>query len=610
MAGLLGLWAGAAMGQTIYVQKIANSSVGAASAGEVHVIYPVLYKGQRPPMPMWQTVVFGENIANMNYKDYPDTGANPDGDWDVEGFFCRGFVSKAQDSATCNVWGRGDWNTNGSWSNVTLGTDDGQTSGGSAPFTVDSSLHAYATALGAFAYIDVTVPATWGRGEGVIDYQMGAKVSLSPYTQNFQITAQMRPNGGSALDFRNIPLNGRGAVSANYNWDANNQINEVRPWLPDGRVTNAPYTSAPGGNRNLTLELLRNLDPGVYRITITKIVDSTHYATIGRIRVRRVSSALLDPSAANTVDWFKEYARIGSGFQAPGPYSWYYGGNSSYMLAIADSGSTHFFGGGAHGNMNATSASFQVQSTPGGNWTSLGNTVHAGDTLQTDSPNAWHGPYYGVKLVQAAKLDIDSSTNASYFADVDETFLIDQDGMHVTMNFTWTGQSSPFNNVNSGSYVAMYQANTGSYIPKGAYTTLNPYNATHIRFGQLLAADEFAITGAPHSKYDVRARVHKFDLVEGCEQRNVGREFVYTWNNAVNTLPGYSAGTSKHFIGGAGGTKTYVSITNSRNVSAAEVWTVKFDAYYAERNYSEFAPTRDWRREGSIMPRPLGLGLP
>ena len=527
---------------TICGQACAQCYVRRVSATEVHFLCPARYYRSVPLLPLWQAYIFRSGVGLMS--------ANA---WTLTGHYCTSFVRTDRDTDVTRVYGRDNWTlaTPSRWTDATLGSDDGETSGGPEPFTIPSNEFKRTSAQDESAWIDVIVPDGWDGASIDMSWYYAAEIATG-----WQIDCTRRENGSPPDSAIACALNGRGIWNAVGNvFDGRHRC--VRMWNAAGQFLTSPVmTQAP------SVELLRNLSPGTYRIQLTKLSGSSNVMGVGRVRVRRHFNSGVLPGADHVAEYFCELQR--SVDERPGPFGQEEA--SSITFAMGD-GST-FSGGTAHGGEVQSSITWEADG--GGGFASLGDPATGGTALGDLPDGGFAGPFAGLRLSIAGAL---SPHNADYT----EAYELRGDQLRCRMTFDFV--RSLYLDVH---YIGMALQNTSGYRPLAADGLTQPYDPSHIEFVGALGA-EYPLDGTSHSGFFTPTRAIKYNRLEGAEQRNVGRWFLinFDWQNPVHMTGGnYIYTHLRTWV--APTRKSYATQAYSYFVRSGTHWLSGFDMAYTE----------------------------
>ena len=322
-------------------------------ASEYRIYQPVAYQGITPTLPLWQVHVLRKSLLNTGQVYIGEV-------WGWTAPYCCAFT---RTTATTYRIGYGapdggnviqDWiqyDRNGNASDLaddwqststTFGVDDGE---GPSDSTRHARTDSGASSNGCYAEITVVVPSDWA---GATLDMNAAFDSLNNTPGAARFTLYYNDSG----TYRQIPLNGRGAMSNQWGLNGTNlaiaSLRYVQVWDVNG-TTDMAQTA---GDCNCNLEMARHLKPGTYKLRTTLLVAAKRI-NCGRVRLHREDRNII-PTDTDAFEYFSEYATdISSSPLRPGPTlaNW----SSSLDLEIKHNSDSQYANGPNYGFNRQTS---------------------------------------------------------------------------------------------------------------------------------------------------------------------------------------------------------------------------------------------------------------
>ncbi len=490
----------------------------------------LLYNGARPTLPLWQVDVVREDhmladgfawtgVFLASVTSLEDVASN----WTV--------VDKAAWTyyeADGTSLGTGDPTSSAEWIESDVLGDDLQTAG-----VLSSKSYRTITAGGKAEY-EFTITAN----------EVGAFVDLQMlmWGVNFGDT-----HIGIMKDGVAFALNGRGVDPGEIYLDAPFiSWTKHQPWDANGDTVDEHQPTS----SNYPMEILRNLEAGTYKITLTQNLPSGtgRRCGPGRLRIRKNQTEIM-PDDANRQLWFAEYT-INAAYIFAGPFL--HSNTTSDVVAMLKQG-LGFVGGPAHGE--------EVQSAAV--WTR--NGVGPFDAAGMAEGAITAGDAYTLTTTTILYED-NGRTEGDKLAEVIVVYTFDATGLTVDVQIEWLQ-----NTTITTCYVSMFAPGESARVP-------DVFEPDEIQFGDAAPVAR----GGTESEFDVVRRTYLYGDMEGTE-RNVGRKLVCSTND-LSAYGDFSSTTAKVFIIAEG--KTYVKIADSTAVTVGLKWSGLITRYrFVESSY-------------------------
>ncbi len=487
----------------------------------------MLYNGPRPILPLWQVDIVREDhlLADGfgwigSFLASVVSTEDVAGNWTVVDKAAWTYYKSTADGGAS--LGTGDPTADGSWSLSTSGVDDTQT--GAAV-----SHQSYrTTSAGAKAEYEFTITAN----------EIGACVDLQMllWGVNFGDT-----HIGVTKDAAPFALNGRGTDPGEvYLGDGFVTWTKNQPWDANGNTVDGFQPN----NMNFPMEVLRNLEPGTYKITLTHNGVGARRCGPGRLRIRKHQTEIM-PDDANRQLWFAEYT-IDATYTHVGAFL--HGNGTSDVLAVTKLG-LGFVGGPAHGEETQTAAT----------WTKDGGAFDAAGMAEGDITA-------GTEFILSTTTMVDEDNLGVDLVEMDATYTFNAQGLTVSVDLTWQQDCTL-----AVCYIGMYSPGVRARVPA-------PFRPDYIQFG----IDDPVARGGTEQGYDVTRRAWSYGDIEG-DERNVGRKMVCTTADPSG-YGDFDSTLEKVFI--ITGGKTYVKIAGGTSVTTGLKWSNLWTRYnFVEANY-------------------------
>ena len=479
---------------------------------EYWIWHRLLHNGPRPALPLWQVDVVRENhmLADgfawigcflASVTSLEDVADN----WTV--------VDKAAWTyyeADGTSLGAGDPTGSAEWIESDVLGDDLQTAG-----VLSSKSYRTVTAGGKAEY-EFTITAN----------EVGAFVDLQLLLWGVffgDTHIGVTKDGGA------FALNGRGVdPGETYLGDGYVTWSKHRPWDANGDTVDGLQPNS----KNYPMEILRNLEAGTYKITLTQNLPSGtgRRCGPGRLRIHKNQTEIM-PDDANRLLWFAEYT-INAAYTFAGPFL--HSNGTTDVLAVKKLG-LGFVGGPAHGEETQTAA----------NWTKDGEAFNAGAMSEGDITA-------GTEFILRTTTMLDEDVGGVDLVELDATYTFNARGLTVNVDLEWQQACTV-----AVCYVGMYSPGESTRVP-------DTFKPDEIQFG----IDDPVARGGTEQGYDVTRRAYLYGDIEG-DERNVGRKLVCTTADPSG-YGDFDSTIEKVFIVEEG--KTYLRIAANTVVVLNEVW--------------------------------------
>lgn len=487
----------------------------------------LLFNGPRPVLPLWQVDVVREDhlLADgfawigsflASVTSLEDVAGN----WTVVDKAAWTYYKSTADGGAS--LGTGDPTADGSWAQSEAGVDDTQTA-------VAVSHQVFRTdQAGAKAEYEFTIAAN----------EVGSCVDMQMLLWGVNYGSM---HIGATKDAAPFALNGRGIDPGEvYLGSGYTSWSKRRPWDANGDTVDDSQPT----NSNYPMEILRNLEAGTYKITLTHNGVGARRCAIGRLRIRKNQTEIM-PDDANRQLWFAEYT-IDATYTFAGPFL--HSNTTSDVIAVTKLGLS-FVGGPAHGEETQTAAA----------WTKDGDAFNAGAMSEGDITA-------GAEFILSTTTMIDEDNGGVDLVEMDATYTFNAQGLTVSVDLTWQQSCTV-----SVCYVGMYSPGEQVRIP-------DVFMPDEIQFG----IEDPVARGGTEQGNDVTRRAYLYGDIEG-DERNVGRKLVCLTGDP-SEYGDFDSTIEKVFI--VEGGKTYLRIAANTDVVLNEVWPDLWTRYnFVEANY-------------------------